>query len=139
VPAAGRGGGVRQVAYRLRKTEFIRESAVRNRYNKKAFFRRHINDNMDALFSFAMRLTQNSADAEDLVAATTSKAWAAIGSLADEASFRSWIFRILHNCYIRDYRKERVDLEPEAKACTDTYSCASIDWVCIDHKGRRDF
>lgn len=75
--------------------------------DKKAFFSRHINDNMGALFSVAMRLTRNSADAEDLVAETAAKAWAAIGSLAEEGSFRPWIFRILHNCYISDYRKRR--------------------------------
>lgn len=76
--------------------------------DKKAFFSHQINDNMGSLFSVAMRLTRNSADAEDLVADAATKAWAAIESLADEGSFRPWIFRILHNCYISDYRKKRV-------------------------------
>lgn len=77
-------------------------------FDKKAFFSRQLDDNMGSLFSVAMRLTQNNADAEDLVAEAASKAWAAIESLADEGSFRPWIFRILHNCYISDYRKKRV-------------------------------
>ncbi len=100
---------------------------MRDTYDKKAFFRRHISDNMDSLFSVAMYLTQNSADAEDLVAATATKAWAAIGSLADGESFQPWIFRILHSCYISDYRKERADGEASASSCTATRICAPID------------
>ena len=76
---------------------------MRDTGDKKAFFRSQINDNMGSLFSVAMYLTRNSADAEDLVAATTTKAWAAIGSLADEDSFQPWIFRILYSCYISDF------------------------------------
>jgi len=76
--------------------------------DKKAFFSRHVNDNMNSLYSVAMRLTRNNADAEDLVAETATKAWGAIDSLEDPERFRPWIFRILHNCYISDYRKKSV-------------------------------
>jgi len=76
--------------------------------DKKAFFSRNVNDNMNSLYSVALRLTRNNADAEDLVADTASKAWSAIDSLEDPGRFRPWIFRILHNCYISDYRKKSV-------------------------------
>lgn len=88
--------------------ESSRKGNVSDAADKKTFFSRHINDNMGALYSVAMRLTRNAADAEDLVAETATKAWAAIDGLADPANFRSWIFRILHNCFVSDYRKKRV-------------------------------
>lgn len=76
--------------------------------DKKLFFTRCIHDNMDSLYSVALRLTKNNADAEDLVAEATARAWSAFDSLDDPTKFRPWIFRILHNCYISDYRKKAV-------------------------------
>ena len=72
----------------------------------RTFFSRGIEQNMDALFGVAMRLTQNTADAEDLVAESVEKAWSAIESLADRDRFRSWLFRILRNSFISKYRKQ---------------------------------
>ena len=74
----------------------------------KAFFSRCIDENLDALFGVALRMTGKSADAEDLVAETVAKAWAAIQSLEDRSKARPWIFRILRNCYLSDYRKRAV-------------------------------
>lgn len=75
---------------------------------KKALFSRNIHEQMDSLYSVALRLTGNSANAEDLVAETATKAWSSFDSLQDQARFRPWIFRILHNCFISDYRKKSV-------------------------------
>ena len=72
----------------------------------KAFFSRSIEENLDALYGVAVRLAGNPADAEDLVADSVSKAWAAIASLDDRSRFRPWMFRILRNCYISEYRKK---------------------------------
>jgi len=72
----------------------------------RTFFSRGIEQNMDALFGVAMRLTQNTADAEDLVAESVEKAWSAIESLADHDRFRPWLFRILRNSFISKYRKQ---------------------------------
>jgi len=63
---------------------------------------------MDPLYGVALRLTRNSADAEDLVAEAVAKAWAAIDALEDRARFRPWLFRILHNYFLSDYRKKSV-------------------------------
>jgi RNA polymerase sigma-70 factor (ECF subfamily) len=76
--------------------------------DSKAFFSRCIDENLDALFGVALRMTGKSADAEDLVAETVAKAWAAIQSLEDRSKVRPWIFRILRNCYLSDYRKRSV-------------------------------
>jgi RNA polymerase sigma-70 factor (ECF subfamily) len=74
----------------------------------RSFFGRSIEDSMDALYGVALRLTRNRADAEDLVAETTSRAWAKFAALEDRKRFRPWVFRILHNCFISDYRKKSV-------------------------------
>lgn len=74
----------------------------------KAFFSQKIEESMDALYGTALRLAGSGADAEDLVAETVAKAWSAIGSLAERNRFRPWVFRILHNCFISQYRKKSV-------------------------------
>jgi RNA polymerase sigma-70 factor (ECF subfamily) len=92
--------------------------------DKKAFFSRRIDDNMHSLYSVALRLTRNSADAEDLVAEAASRAWSSLDSLEDRDRFRPWMFRILHNCYISDYRKKSVR---PAETAYDELSTASDD------------
>ena len=74
----------------------------------KAWFSQNIEQNMDSLFAMAMRLTRNKADAEDLVADAVTKAWVSIKSLEDRNRFKPWLFRILHNRFISDYRKKSV-------------------------------
>jgi len=74
----------------------------------KQDFSHRIEENMDSLYAFALRLTRNSADAEDLVADSVVKAWSAVHALEDQSRFRPWLFRILHNCFVSDYRKKSV-------------------------------
>jgi RNA polymerase sigma-70 factor (ECF subfamily) len=63
---------------------------------------------MDALYGVALRLTGNSANAEDLVAETVIKAWSGIDRLEDRSKWRSWMFRILRNEFISNYRKQSI-------------------------------
>jgi len=74
----------------------------------KNWFTRSIEENMESLFAVARRLTRNNTDAEDLVAESVAKAWSAVKSLEDRNRFRPWMFRILHNCFISEYRKKSV-------------------------------
>lgn len=76
--------------------------------NAKAFFSDRVKECMDSLYGLAFHLTRNRADAEDLVAESVAKAWSAIEKLEDKRRFRPWMFRILHNCFISDYRKKSV-------------------------------
>ena len=73
---------------------------------KKAWFCQRIEEIVDSLYALAMRLTRNNADAEDLVADSVAKAWSAIDSLEDNDRFKPWMFRILHNTFISNYRKK---------------------------------
>jgi len=74
----------------------------------KTYFSLCVEENMPSLYALALRLTRNSADAEDLVAESVTKAWSVIHTLEDRARFHPWIFRILHNRFISDYRKKAV-------------------------------
>ena len=74
----------------------------------KEIFANHVEECMGALYRVANRLTGNPADAEDLVASAIIKAWEAFHSLDERQRFRGWIFRILHNTFISDYRKKSV-------------------------------
>jgi len=94
------------------------------RDDNKAYFSQALDEQMPSLYSVAMRLTRNNSDAEDLVAETATKAWCALDSLEDRARFRPWIFRILHNCYISDYRKKAVR---PTEAVYDELAVASDD------------
>jgi len=78
------------------------------REHLKHYFSRRIEENMGSLYALARRLTGNSADAEDLVADSVVRAWTSIEGLEDRSRFRPWIFRILHNCFISNYRKQAI-------------------------------
>jgi RNA polymerase sigma-70 factor (ECF subfamily) len=62
----------------------------------------------------ARRLARNDADAEDLVAETVTRAWRRLDTLQCEEAFKGWIFRILHNAYVSEVRREaaRPQTEP---------------------------
>jgi len=100
------------------------------RAGRKAFFSQSIEANTHALYGVALRLTGKADEAEDLVAESVAKAWAAFDSLADRNLFRQWIFRILRNCFISAYRKKSVRPRElayaELSASDDTGDIASL-------------
>ena len=55
---------------------------------------------MPALYSAALRMTHNPADAEDLVQETYLKAYRSFGSFAEGTNLKAWLYRILTNTYI---------------------------------------
>ena len=92
----------------------------------KTFFSRGIEDNMDALYGTALRLARSGADAEDLVAEAVSRAWSAIETLQDRQRFRPWLFRILHNCFISNYRRDVVRPREDALGDRDDEELATL-------------
>lgn len=102
----------------------------------KAFFGAGVEQHIDALFSVALRLTRKQADAEDLVAEAVAKAWASIATLNDPARFRPWLFRILHNTFVSDYRKKSV--RPVETSYTDG-DCDDDDLATLLNEQSDDF
>ncbi|HLG67784.1 MAG TPA: sigma-70 family RNA polymerase sigma factor [Acidimicrobiales bacterium] len=62
---------------------------------------------MPALYSAALRMTRNVADAEDLVQETYLKAYRSFGTFTEGTNLKAWLYRILTNTYINIYRAAR--------------------------------
>jgi RNA polymerase sigma-70 factor (ECF subfamily) len=61
---------------------------------------------MEPLNRKALRLTKSEEDAKDLVQETYLKAWKNFKMYTPGTNFRAWIFTILTNTFINDYRKK---------------------------------
>jgi RNA polymerase sigma-70 factor (ECF subfamily) len=74
------------------------------------------------LFSAAMRMTRNRADAEDLVQETYLKGFRSFHTFTEGTNLRAWLFRILTNTYINRYRaKQRRPDETDLADVEDLY------------------
>jgi RNA polymerase sigma-70 factor (ECF subfamily) len=74
------------------------------------------------LYSAALRMTRNQADAEDLVQETYLRAYRSFHTFQEGTNLRAWLFRILTNAYINKYRaKQRRPQETELGELEDLY------------------
>jgi RNA polymerase sigma-70 factor (ECF subfamily) len=72
---------------------------------------------IDGLYGYAMALSRNRAEAEDLVQETYLRALQALNSLRPDGNVKAWLFTILRNIWINQLRRRRVanetvELEP---------------------------
>src|SRR5256885_3933612 len=75
---------------------------------------------LDQLYSAALRMTRNPADAEDLVQETYLKAYAAFESFRAGTNLKAWLYRILTNTYLNGYRKrQRQPIQQPTEEITD--------------------
>ena len=74
------------------------------------------------LYSAALRMTRNPADAQDVVQETFLKAYRAYHSYTEGTNLKAWLYRILTNTYINTYRKaQRRPSEVELGELQDLY------------------
>ncbi len=73
---------------------------------KQEDFEEEIVPHLDAMYNFALRLTSDPSDAEDLVQDTIVKAYRFFSSYEKGTNAKAWLFRILKNSYINNYRKQ---------------------------------
>jgi len=59
------------------------------------------------LYTAALRMTRNAADAEDVVQETFLKAYRAYHTFQEGTNLKAWLYRILTNTYINKYRKQQ--------------------------------
>jgi RNA polymerase sigma-70 factor, ECF subfamily len=79
-------------------------------------------EHMGSLYTAALRMTRNPADAEDLVQETYLKAYRGFGGFQEGTNLRAWLYRILTNTYINTYRaKQRRPDEQELDEVEDLY------------------
>jgi len=62
---------------------------------------------VDALYNTAYRMTRNSEDAEDLVQETYLKAYRYYDKFEEGTNFKAWLFKIMKNTFINNYRKRQ--------------------------------
>ncbi|HWO70409.1 MAG TPA: sigma-70 family RNA polymerase sigma factor [Actinomycetota bacterium] len=77
------------------------EGDLRGRFEREAL------PLLSNLYSAALRLTRNPADAEDLVQETYLRAYRGFGSFRPGTNLRAWMYRILTNTFINAYRKRQ--------------------------------
>jgi RNA polymerase sigma-70 factor (ECF subfamily) len=100
---------------------------------------------MDQLYAAGLRMTRNPADAADLVQETFVKAFAAFGQFQQGTNLKAWLYRILTNTFINNYRKNQRnpyqgtidELEDwqlgNAESVTQGRSTRSAEAEAIDH------
>lgn len=85
------------------------ESAMteRDRRARRAWFERRLAPLLDRLYGTALRLTRHPDDAEDIVAEAVARAWRNLDELRDSERFEAWLFHILTNVFISEWRRRR--------------------------------
>jgi len=86
----------------LEDTERIRRPPIENLDEE---FRKEALPHMDALYNFALQLTQDSDDAADLLQETYVKAYRFWDKFEKGTNCKAWLFRIMKNSFINFYRK----------------------------------
>src|SRR6056300_1182213 len=85
---------------------FPKEELTPEELQKQKEFKEEILPHLDLLYNFALRLTTDPADAEDLVQDTIVKAFRFFSSFEKGTNAKAWLYRILKNSYINNYRRK---------------------------------
>jgi len=73
---------------------------------KNEIFNNEFMPHVNSMYNFAYRLTLDEDDAKDLVQDTFLKSYRFIDSFQQGTNAKAWLFRILKNSFINDYRKK---------------------------------
>jgi RNA polymerase sigma factor (sigma-70 family) len=87
----------------------MEEEFIKNNYTdaqKQEIFDKEFMPQINAMYNFAYRLTLERDDAKDLLQDTYLKAYRFIDSFQQGTNAKAWLFRILKNSFINDYRKK---------------------------------
>ena len=89
---------------------------------KRKSFEREAMPHTDALYRTALRMTKNDNDAEDLVQETMVKAYRFWDKFEQGSNCRAWLFKIMTNIFINDYRsKSRAPQSVDVDDIDDNY------------------
>jgi RNA polymerase sigma-70 factor (ECF subfamily) len=92
---------------------------------------------MGPLYSAALRMTRNAADAEDLVQETYLRAYRGFGGFEQGTNLKAWLYRILTNTYINSYRaKKRRPEESDLEDVEDLYLYRRLSSADAEKLGR---
>lgn len=82
------------------------EHSANSEDSKDIVFQSEFLPHADALYNFAYKLTHEESDSNDLVQETFLKAYKYALSYQKGTNAKAWLFRILKNTFINDYRKK---------------------------------
>ena len=83
---------------------------------------------MDALYRTALRMLKNQSDAEDLVQEAFAKAYRFWDKFEPGSNCRAWLFKIMTNIFINDYRsKSRSPVSVNVDEIDDYYLYKQMD------------
>lgn len=87
-------------------------------------------DFLPCLRAFAFSLSRNSADADDLVQETLTKAWAHRARFEEGSNLRAWLFTILRNSWYTGLAKRRREVpDEEGRYAAGLTAEASQEWT----------
>lgn len=87
----------------------MEEPSTNNSYStgeKDKIFNEEFMPHIQAMYNFAHRLTYDEDDAKDLVQDTFMKSYRFINSFHQGTNAKAWLFRIMKNSFINDFRKK---------------------------------
>jgi RNA polymerase sigma factor (sigma-70 family) len=90
----------------MEEQEEIQVTQTYSDLEKHRVFEKEFMPHIDSMYNFAFRLTNDEDDANDLVQDTYLKAFRFINSFSQGTNAKAWLFRILKNSFINDFRKK---------------------------------
>ncbi len=97
---------------------------------RNARFERDALGYLDQMYSAALRMTRNPADAEDLVQETYAKAYGSFHQFREGTNLKAWLYRILTNTFINSYRKKQREPQRSAAERSRTGSSPAPSRTC---------
>jgi RNA polymerase sigma factor (sigma-70 family) len=91
---------------KMDEQEEIKPTQTYSDLEKHRVFDKEFMPHIDSMYNFAFRLTNDEDDANDLVQDTYLKAFRFINSFSQGTNAKAWLFRILKNSFINDFRKK---------------------------------
>src|SRR5690554_6453194 len=96
---------------------------------KGSIFDKEFLPHIDSMYNFAYRLTFDEDDAKDLVQETYLKAFRFINSFEQGTNAKAWLFRILKNSFINDFRKKsKQPTKVDYQEVETYYNSESVDY-----------
>ncbi|MFZ5980230.1 MAG: sigma-70 family RNA polymerase sigma factor [Candidatus Zixiibacteriota bacterium] len=96
---------------------------------KRKAFEKEALPHMDALYRTALRMVKNQNDAEDLVQEAFAKAYRFWDKFEPGSNCRAWLFKIMTNIFINDYRsKSRSPVSVNVDEVDDYYLYKQLDY-----------
>ncbi len=95
---------------------------------KDIIFQREFLPYVDSMYNFAYKLTLDEDDAKDLVQDTYLKAFRFINSFEQGTNAKAWLFKILKNSFINDFRKKsRQPAKVDYQEVENVYNSEDVD------------